>query len=150
MTSHLAGLNRRTAIASMAKRATWRKEEDFQMQYMLAFFEPQGEFDKRNDPAQADDYWGSWMAYIGALRNSGLVVSGNGLELPQSASLVRLRDGKREVHDGPFIDTKEMLGGYFIIEADSLDLAIEWAARSPAASAGTVEVRPVMPPPANG
>lgn len=120
------------------------------MQYMLAFFQPQSEFDKRNDPGQAEGYWASWMAYIGALRSSGLIVSGNGLEPAETASLVRLRNGKRDVHDGPFADTKEMLGGYFIIEADNIDVALEWAARSPAASAGTVEVRPVMPPPANG
>jgi hypothetical protein len=60
---------------------------------------------------------------------------------------VRLSGGQRQVQDGPFTDTHEHLGGYFIVEVASLDQALEWAARAPCAAAGSVEVRPVLPPP---
>lgn len=114
------------------------------MQYMVMFYEPADERNKRNDPAQAEAYWGAWNAYIGALAASGVIVNGDGLELPELATTVRVRDGKRSVQDGPFADTKEALGGYFVLEVDDLDQALEWAARSPSAHAGSVEVRPVM------
>ena len=117
------------------------------MQYMLIFTEPQSEFDRRNDPAQAPAYWGGWTAYIGALRQAGIIVNGDGLQPPQTATTVRVRDGKRLVQDGPFADTKEQLGGYFVIEVPDLDTALAWAARSPSAAVGAVEVRPVLPPP---
>lgn len=118
------------------------------MQYMLMYHEPAEEFAKRNDPAQAPAYWGAWNAYIGALGQAGVIVSGNGLQPPHTGTTVRLRGGKRQVQDGPFADAKEHLGGYFIIEVDSLDQALEWAARSPNAGVGATEVRPVLPPPA--
>lgn len=117
------------------------------MQYMMLFRETAQDLDCRNDPAKADAYWGAWNAYVGALAASGLVVSGNGLQPPHSATTVRLRDGQRQVQDGPFADTHEHLGGYFIIEVPSLDVALEWAARAPCATTGSTEVRPVLPPP---
>jgi hypothetical protein len=118
------------------------------MEYMLLFNEPESEVRKRDDPGQAGQaYWGAWMAYVGALQASGVVKSGNGLQAPQTATTVRLRDGKRQVQDGPFADTREQLGGYFIIDVPSLDTALEWAARAPSAATGCTEVRPVMPPP---
>lgn len=117
------------------------------MQYMLIFTEPQSEIDRRNDPAQAGDYWGGWTAYIGALRQAGIVINGDGLQPPQTATTVRVRDGKRLVQDGPFADTKEQLGGYVVIEVPDLDTALGWAARSPSAAVGATEVRPVLPPP---
>jgi hypothetical protein len=73
------------------------------------------------------------------------MVSGNGLQPPHTATTVRIQDGKRHVQDGPFADTKEQLGGYFIIDVPHVDAALEWAARAPCASTGGVEVRPVMP-----
>ncbi len=117
------------------------------MHYMIAFHEPSEEFVRRKDPEQSGPYWGAWNAYIGALGQAGIVVSGNGLLEPDTASTVRVRAGRRQVHDGPFADTKEQLGGYFIIDVPDLDAALDWAAQSPAALTGSVEVRPVMPPP---
>lgn len=117
------------------------------MQYMLIYQEPSSEIAKREDAQAAPAYWGAWMAYITAMRESGLVVSGNGLMPPATATNVRIRDGKRQVQDGPYADSKEHLGGYHIIEVPSLDAALEWAARAPSSSVGTTEVRPVMPPP---
>lgn len=118
------------------------------MQYMLMFHESADEFAKRGSPAHADAYWGAWNAYIGAMGQAGIIVNGNGLQPPDNATTVRIRDGRREVQDGPFADTKEHLGGYFIVEVPSLDDALEWAARSPSAASGSAEVRPVLPPPA--
>jgi hypothetical protein len=82
------------------------------------------------------------------MRASGIVVSGHGLQLRDSATTVHLREGKRQVQDGPYADTKEQIGGYFVIEVPSLDAALEWAARCPVAATGSVEVRTVMVPPA--
>jgi hypothetical protein len=118
------------------------------MEFMLMFRETTADIDQRNDPATAPAYWGAWNAYIGALAGAGVVVSGNGLQPPHTATTVRVRAGKRQVQDGPFADTREHLGGYFIVRVASLDEALEWAARAPCAATGSTEVRPVMLPPA--
>lgn len=117
------------------------------MQYMLLFTEPAAEVALRNDPEKAPAYWGAWTTYCNALVASGIMVSGAGLQPPDTATTVRVRDGKRQVHDGPYAESKEMLGGFFVIEVPDLDAALEWAARAPSASCGSTEVRPVLPPP---
>lgn len=116
------------------------------MQYMIMFSETDAEFAQRTDPNASAAYWGAWGAYIGALQAAGIVLSGNGLQPPHTATTVRLRDGKRQVQDGPFADTKEQLAGYFVIDVPDLDTALDWAARAPSASYASVEVRPVLPP----
>jgi hypothetical protein len=116
------------------------------MQYMLLLNEPESEFAKRKDPEQAGAYWGGWNAFIGAMAQAGVIVKGDGLLGPQTATTVRIRDGKRVVQDGPYADAKEQLGGYFVIEVPDLDAALEWAALAPSAVSASVEVRPVMPP----
>ncbi|MDZ4759951.1 MAG: YciI family protein [Alphaproteobacteria bacterium] len=120
------------------------------MQYMILFTEPQTHFDMRNNPAEAPGYWGAWNAYIGAMAQAGVILNGDGLHGPHTAVTVRVRDGLRQVQDGPYADTKEQLGGYFVIEVADLDAALEWAARSPSAAYGSVEVRPVLPPMSGG
>jgi hypothetical protein len=75
---------------------------------------------------------------------AGVMLGGEGLQDSQSATTISLRGGKRLVTDGPFVETKEELGGYYLLEADDLDAAIELAARIPAARSGAVEVRPVV------
>jgi hypothetical protein len=117
------------------------------MQYMLIFSETEADFAKRDDPAEAPGYWGAWNDYIGALRGAGVIVSGEGLQPPHTATTVRVRNGERLVHDGPYADTKEALGGFFVIEVADLDAALDWAAKSPSAAYGSVEVRPTLPPP---
>jgi len=117
------------------------------MQYMLLFNETESAANQRNDPEKAPGYWGAWNAYIGAMAQAGVMISGNGLHPPHAATTVRIRDGRREVQDGPYADTKEQLAGYVVIEAPDLDAALDWAARAPAAHVGSVEVRPVLPPP---
>ncbi len=120
------------------------------MQYMLIFKEPSADFAARDTPERAGPYWGAWTAYIGAMTQAGIIVSGNALQPPHTGTVVRIRDGARTltdagtVQDGPFADSKELLGGYFIIEVPDLDAALEWAARSPCAATGSTEVRPVL------
>ena len=117
------------------------------MKYMLIMCETPAEMSRRDDPAQAPAYWGAWSAYAQAVAQSGVMVAGAGLQLPHTATTLRITGGEREVQDGPFADTKEQLGGFFVIDVPDLDAALAWAARSPAASAGSVEVRPVLPSP---
>ena len=117
------------------------------MDYMLMYYETEAECARRDDPAAAPAYWGAWNAYIGALSAAGIVKHGAGLMPPRTATTVKVTGGQRQVQDGPFADTHEHLAGYFIVEVASLDEALEWAARAPCASAGSVEVRPVLPPP---
>ena len=117
------------------------------MQYMLTYTEPASEFEKREDPVASGPYWGAWTAYMGAIAQAGIMVSGAGLQPPHTASTVRVSEGKRDVHDGPFADTKEQIGGFCVIEVADLDAALDWAAQAPCAETGAVEVRPVLPPP---
>jgi len=116
------------------------------MQYMVLSFESNEDFAARTDQKRVADYIGGWRAYTEALQKAGILVAGAGLELVHTATTVRLRDGKRQVQDGPFADTKEQLGGYYIVDVPNLDQALEWAARCPAAVNGSVEVRPLIPP----
>ena len=116
------------------------------MQYMLLLNEAPEDFAKRNDPTAAGEYWGGWNAFIGAMAQAGVIVKGDGLQGPTLATTVRITDGKRQVLDGPFADTKEQLGGYFVIEVTDLDAALDWAAKAPSALTASVEVRPVLPP----
>lgn len=116
------------------------------MHFMLLLNETVNEFAKRNDPDLAGGYWGGWNDFIGAMAQAGIIVKGDGLLGPDMATTLRVRDGKRMVEDGPFADTKEQLGGYFVIDVPDLDAALAWAEKAPSARTASVEVRPVLPP----
>jgi hypothetical protein len=119
------------------------------MQYALIIYEKTETFTNRQGE-NAEVYWGAWTAYLGALQEAGVLQGGQALQPPTMATTVRLSDGKRLVQDGPYADTKEQLGGLFVLELPSLDEALQWAARCPAASDGAVEVRPLLlTPPRN-
>ena len=85
----------------------------------------------------------AYSAYTEALKTSGVWLAGERLRPTQATTSVRIADGKTNVIDGPYADTKEQLAGFYMIEAADIDTAIEWAARCPAASTGTVELRPI-------
>ncbi len=89
-----------------------------------------------------------WFAYSNALVEAGAMVSGEPLQGPDTATTVQVRDGERIVTDGPFIESKEVLGGFYVIDVPDLDAAIDWAAKIPNSYYGTIEVRPVMDLPA--
>lgn len=119
------------------------------MAYVLMFYETAESLAERRQDDRAPAYWGAWRAYVDAVVASGLMQSGNGLEPPETAVSLRLRDGERHVQDGPVSATKEQLGGYIVLDTTDVDAALQWAARSPAAAYGAVEVRPVMPSPSD-
>lgn len=85
----------------------------------------------------------AYAAYTDAMKKAGVYVGGNRLQPTASATTVRVPDGKTSVLDGPFAETKEQLGGYYLIEAPDLDAALSWAARCPGAVHGAIEVRPI-------
>jgi hypothetical protein len=93
--------------------------------------------------AEQEHWLGAYRAYMEAMTKAGVLKSSNGLEPTASATTVRVVNDKTQVLDGPYADTKEQLGGFHIIEVTDLDAAITWAARSPTALHGVVEVRPV-------
>jgi len=93
--------------------------------------------------AEQEHWLGAYKAYMEAMANAGVLKGGNGLRPTSSATTVRVANGKTQVLDGPYADSKEQLGGFHIIDVADLDAAIAWAARSPTAPHGVVEVRPV-------
>jgi hypothetical protein len=112
------------------------------MEYMLLIHSDDKAFAAM--PAEAaGQAMAAYGAYTEALNKAGIVRSSNRLRPPEAATTVRVRDGKTEVMNGPFIETREQLGGYYLIDAPDLDTALSWAARCPGASHGAVEVRPV-------
>jgi hypothetical protein len=96
-------------------------------------------------PRDEQKHWlGAYRAYMEAMTKAGVLKDSKGLQPTSSATTVRIRNDKTQVLDGPYADSKEQLGGFHIIEVPDLDAAISWAARSPTALHGVVEVRPVM------
>ena len=93
--------------------------------------------------ADAERHYREYAEFTRAIRQSGHLVAGNRLTPPASATTIRVRQGKVTATDGPYAETKEQLGGYYVIEAPDLDGAIAWAARCPGASFGSIEVRPI-------
>lgn len=116
------------------------------MHYLIMIYQDADGFARRTSP-EAGAMFGAYRAYTEALREAGVMLGGNPLQAPHTATTLRVRNGKRQVQDGPIADTKEQLGGYYLIDVPNLDAALDWAARCPAASYDTVEVRPVMPYP---
>ena len=114
------------------------------MKFALLIYESPDAFAARKKGA-SDPYTSAWRAYHKALAESGAFVAGDPLEVPETGTTISVKEGKRRVQDGPYADAKEQLGGFTIVELPSLDAALEWAARCPAASYGAVEVRPLAP-----
>lgn len=85
-----------------------------------------------------------WELYTRALHEAGVLVAGHGLEGVDASTTVRVRTSQRVLTDGPFAESKEHLIGYYVIETDDLDEALDWAAKAPNARIGSVEVRPIM------
>jgi hypothetical protein len=94
---------------------------------------------------ESDPYVAAWRSYYKALVGAGVYVGGNPLEVPETATTLRMVDGRMQIQDGPFADTKEQLAGFIVIEVPSIDEALEWGSRCPATSMGALEVRPLAP-----
>ncbi len=108
---------------------------------ILNYVHPDGFADRRADNDPDGPAWG---AYTKALIEAGVLVGGAALLPAHSATTLRLVEGRRDIHDGPYAETKEQLGGFYLIEVPDIDTALEWAARNPAAVTGAVEVRPML------
>lgn len=117
------------------------------MQYAIIVLENAQEFAARTDKAKSAEYMGAYVAYSAALAQAGVARGGAGLMPPNTATTIKIRGGRRDVKDGPFIDSKEQIGGFFVIDVPDLETALQWAERCPAAALSGVEVRPLLPPP---
>jgi len=112
------------------------------MQYLLMIYSKEGAWSKLT-PAEQQQGMAAYSAFTEALKKSGAFAGSNRLQPASTATTVRIANGKSQVLDGPYADTKEQLGGYYLIDVADLDAALAWAARCPGASHGIVEVRPV-------
>ena len=113
------------------------------MQYLLLIHSDPAAWD-RLSPARVEEIMGRYGATNRAMQEAGVIVAAHRLHAPSSATTVRVRGGELLTTDGPFAETREQLGGYFLVEASDLDQAIAIAARIPGARKGTVEIRPLL------
>jgi len=113
------------------------------MRYLLLIYGNEATQAQRSQEQLAAEFQ-AYDQYTKALAESGLMEAGAALQSVNTATTVRVRDGKTLTTDGPFAETKEQLGGYYLINCKDLDEAISWAARIPGAAIGSIEVRPVM------
>jgi hypothetical protein len=113
------------------------------MKFMLLIYNEEKAWSKFTE-AQRQGFMGEFMKFTQQIQSAGQWLSSSQLQPTMVATSVRLRDGKRLVTDGPFAETREQLGGYYLIEAKDLDEAIAIAARVPTAKFGSIEVRPIM------
>ncbi|MEP6792468.1 MAG: YciI family protein [Ramlibacter sp.] len=112
------------------------------MQYLLLIYADESAMQTLT-PSQASESSAAYGAYTQALQKAGVLVGGERLRPSAMATSVRLVSGKTEVLNGPYAETREQLGGYYMIDVPDLDAALSWAARCPGAGHGTMEVRPV-------
>ena len=114
------------------------------MQYMLMIYG--NEAGMQAAPKEAvTQMSAAYAAYTEAMVKAGILKAGDRLRPSSDATTVRVNGGKNQVLDGPYADTKEQLGGYYLIDVPDLDAALSWAARCPGASHGVIEVRPIWP-----
>lgn len=111
------------------------------MQYVLMLYVNEAGWSKLT-PTEQEQGVAAYTAYTESLAKAGVLRGANRLQSSSAATTVRVANGKPQVLDGPYADSKEQLGGYYIVDVADLDAAISWAARCPAASHGVVEVRP--------
>jgi hypothetical protein len=112
------------------------------MQFLLLIYHAEVEWNKQT-PAEMGAMYQDYMKFTQEIKDSGNYIGGNPLKPVSTATTVRVRNSKRVVTDGPFAETKEQLGGYYLVEAKDLDEALSIAARIPGARGGSIEVRPI-------
>jgi hypothetical protein len=112
------------------------------MKYLLMIYNDEAGI-KAASKAEGEQVIAAYRSYIDAAEKAGVLLGVNRLQFTATATTVRVVDGKTQVLDGPYAETKEQLGGYLLIDVPDLDTALSWAARCPGASRGTMEVRPI-------
>ena len=120
------------------------------MQYVLLIHEPAESYADGENGQAWQDIIAAHTAYGQEMGMAGVVTGGAGLKSVSTATTVRVTPAGRTVHDGPFAETREQLGGLYMIDVPDLDAAIEWAKKLPIANTGSVEIRPMLPPPSQG
>lgn len=113
------------------------------MQYLLLIYENEARYDKMSE-AELGKVLNDYRTFTESLIAGGQFKAGDALQPTTTATTVRVRDGKIAVTDGPFAETREQLGGYYLVEAKNLDEAVALAARIPSALTGSIEVRPIQ------
>src|SRR4051812_35940934 len=113
------------------------------MKYLCTIYGDESEWGDVT-PEAMSEVMKAYFTFSEDAQRAGVLVAGEGLEPTSAATTVRVRDGERVLSDGPFAETKEQLGGFYLLDCANLDEAIDWAARIPGAASGSVEVRPVM------
>ena len=113
------------------------------MQYLMLIYNNESNPPQPGTP-EGDAYFNEYMAFTEEVKQKNLMLGSNALQPVATATTVRVRNGKTETTDGPFAETKEQLGGYYLLDCKDLDEAIEHAAKIPCARAGSIEIRPVM------
>jgi hypothetical protein len=113
------------------------------MRYMCVIYDEEQKLGAMSK-AESDAFMGEYFAFTEGIKKSGHYLGGEALEPVSTATTVRVRNGKVSSTDGPFAETKEQLGGFYLIDVDDLDAALKWAAEIPSVGRGPVEVRPVM------
>ena len=113
------------------------------MKYLCLIYENEKQWESLS-PAQSEAIMGEYFAFTDGIRKNGKHLAGEALQPTATATTVRVRNGKVSTTDGPFAETKEQLGGFYLIEANDLNDAIQVAAKIPSARMGSIEVRPVV------
>lgn len=113
------------------------------MQYMLLIYQNEAGLQQIRD-RDVTEVTGAYLAFTKAMQEAGVLVGGDRLDRSVNATTVRAENGKTKVLNGPYAETREQLGGYYIVEAKDLDAALSWAARCPGAQHGVIEVRPII------
>jgi hypothetical protein len=116
------------------------------MKYMLLFYANESEAPDLSTPEGQQAVAQAWQALLKETKAAGVLQSTNGVAPDASTTTVRVREGKTLITDGPFAETHEQLGGYFLLDCENLDEAIRWAAKIPTAAYGSVEIRPLWSP----
>jgi len=114
------------------------------MQYLLLIYSAESAWEKQS-LADSDLMLQEYSAFTQSIAQSGHLRGGNELDITKKAKTIRVREGKKHIFDGPFAETKEQLGGYYLVEAKDQDEALSIAARIPSARMGSIEVRPIIP-----
>ncbi len=113
------------------------------MRYMLLIYDDEQQWAAMG-PEENEKVMQAYSAYHGEVNEAGVFRSGEPLQASSAATTVRVRDGQTLTTDGPFAETKEQLGGFYLLDCENLDEAIRWAAKIPSSALGAIEVRPIM------
>ena len=121
-----------------------RTTREVDVQYMLLLYGEEPAAGPEPTAEQMEAYLAPWWDYDKALKDAGVHIAGEALQPSTATTTLRLKESERVITDGPFAETREVLGGFYLIDVPDLDAALDWAARCPGAAEGPIEVRPFL------